>query len=113
VVKTARSRNVTIKLISAIYLAMGIGGLIYMLGLPGELRSLEVLISIVGSAPMILAGAGAFLNQRWPRYFAYPVSALFLVAVPIGTLIGGYMLYNLWQTRYTSAAPNNSLQRTH
>jgi len=84
------------------YLAMGIGGLVYMLGLPGQIRPMETILSIVGPAPMILAGAWAFLNQRWPRYFAYPGSALFLVAVPIGTLIGGFMLYNLGQTRHTS-----------
>jgi len=44
---------------------------------------------------IILAGVGAILRKPWGRWFAYIVSALFLLGVPIGTLLGGFMIYHL------------------
>lgn len=48
-------------------------------------------------APVLLtlAGAGAILRKRWGRWSCYFFSVLLLPGVPIGTLIGGMMLYHL------------------
>ncbi len=44
---------------------------------------------------MVVAGAGAMLRRAWGRWLGYLVSLPFLIAVPTGTLLGGYMIYHL------------------
>jgi len=44
---------------------------------------------------LILAGVGAILRKKWGRWSCYFFSAILLLGVPIGTLLGGLMLYHL------------------
>jgi hypothetical protein len=44
---------------------------------------------------LVLAAVGAILRKPWGRWSCYVVSALMLVGVPLGTIIGGLMIYNL------------------
>lgn len=49
------------------------------------------------SLPGIAAGLGLLWRQRWGRILAIVVSGLNLANVPIGTMVGGYALYVLFQ----------------
>ena len=70
-------------------------------GVPGNERQMA---GVVGSGVLIglfiaLAGALAYgyrTLQPWVKYAGTPVSMLGLLALPVGTLIHGYILYLLW-----------------
>ena len=67
----------------------------------------QAVLSIVGlatafflgalSVPGIVAGAGLLWRKNWGRILAIVISVLNLVNFPIGTLIGGYALFVLFQ----------------
>jgi hypothetical protein len=44
---------------------------------------------------LIVAAIGAILRKPWGRWSCYIVSVLMLPGVPLGTMIGGIMIYNL------------------
>jgi hypothetical protein len=44
---------------------------------------------------IIVAAAGTILRRSWGRYLCYFFSVLFLPGVPLGTIIGGLMIYQL------------------
>jgi hypothetical protein len=44
---------------------------------------------------LILAAVGAILRKPWGRWSCYVFSAIMLVGVPLGTIVGGLMIYNL------------------
>ena len=50
--------------------------------------------------PLLMAagGIGTLRRTRWGRWLSYVISAPFLPGVPVGTLIGGFMIWHL--TRY-------------
>jgi ribose/xylose/arabinose/galactoside ABC-type transport system permease subunit len=49
----------------------------------------------VGPGLLIVAGVGAILRKPWGRWLCYAVSALLVLGVPIGTIIGVLMIYHL------------------
>jgi len=67
------------------------------------------LIDAVSPALLALAGVGCILRLRWARWFAYLVSALFLIAIPIGTVLGALMIYHLtiFRDQFTPSSANN------
>lgn len=42
-----------------------------------------------------LAGVGAYMRMTWGRWTCYFFSAILLLGVPIGTILGGLMIYHL------------------
>jgi len=46
-------------------------------------------------ALLALGGLGAVLRRQWGRWLCYLFSVIFLLAVPIGTILGGLMIYHL------------------
>ena len=44
---------------------------------------------------LALAGVGAYFRQPWGRWMCYFFSVILLVGVPIGTILGGLMIYYL------------------
>ena len=44
---------------------------------------------------LIVAAAGAILRKSWGRWLCYAFSVLILPGVPLGTIIGGLMIYHL------------------
>jgi hypothetical protein len=44
---------------------------------------------------IIIAAAGAILRRPWGRWLCYAFSVLILPGVPLGTIIGGLMIYHL------------------
>jgi hypothetical protein len=42
-----------------------------------------------------LAGVGAYFRQTWGRWTCYFFSAILLLGVPIGTILGVLMIYHL------------------
>ena len=50
-------------------------------------------------AIIVLAGIGTLLKQNWGRRMSYVVSAIMLIGVPIGTLLGGFMIYYLTKSK--------------
>ena len=53
--------------------------------------------------PLILMAIsiGVIRKTRWGRWLAYPVSIFLLIGVPIGTVLGGFMIWHL--TKYRTA----------
>jgi hypothetical protein len=58
---------------------------------PLHLRPIDAL----SPALLTLAGIGAILRLRWGRWLAYAMSALILLGVPIGTVLGALMIHHL------------------
>ncbi len=58
---------------------------------PLHLRPIDPL----SPALLALAGVGAILRLRWGRWLAYLMSALILIGIPIGTVLGVLMIYHL------------------
>jgi hypothetical protein len=84
-----------------------IGGLLFTLltgigAVVGDAQALAIL-TVVGTAlallaiPGILAGYGLLKGYMWGRYLAIVVGIFNLVNFPIGTVIGVYTLYILFQ----------------
>jgi hypothetical protein len=44
---------------------------------------------------LIVAAVGAMLRRPWGRYLCYAFSLLLLPAAPLGTIMGGLMIYRL------------------
>ena len=83
------------------------GGLAGIVGMSGD-RDAEVAVPILGligtlifgflfvvSLPSVIAGWGLLQRQEWARILTIILSALNLVAFPIGTALGAYGLYVL------------------
>ena|SRR5690348_12369061 len=84
-----------IKVIAWIYLVLGTA-LASMALLHVQLAG-QQLGSLSAILPALLAfGAiGTLLRRQWGRYLSAFFSVILLFAVPIGTLLGGFMLYHL------------------
>jgi hypothetical protein len=50
---------------------------------------------------IVIAGIGILRRTHWGRWLGYIVSLPLLIGVPIGTIIGGYMIWQL--TKYRAA----------
>jgi hypothetical protein len=50
---------------------------------------------------VIIGAIGVLMRTRWGRWMTYPLSVFLLLAVPIGTLLGGFMIWHL--TKYRDA----------
>jgi hypothetical protein len=85
--------------ISIIYLFYGLGFLVAAIG-GAEVAGIKLEWSTDVWVPLIfvLAAIGTLRRTKWGRWMSYPMSILFLPGVPIGTLLGGFMLWHL--TRY-------------
>ena len=44
---------------------------------------------------LALGAVGTLLKRQWGRYLSYFFSVFLLIAVPIGTFLGAFMLYHL------------------
>jgi hypothetical protein len=60
-----------------------------------ELSGLDAIVP----ALLALSGFGVTRRWRWARWACYFFSVLLLAAVPIGTLLGGLMIYQLTRLR--------------
>ena len=49
----------------------------------------------VTPALLALAGLGAIFRKQWGRWSCYFFSVILLLGVPIGTILGGLMIYHL------------------
>ena len=49
----------------------------------------------VTPALLAVAGIGAILRKQWGRWSCYFFSVVLLLGVPIGTILGGLMIYHL------------------
>jgi len=62
---------------------------------------------------LIVAAVGAILRRPWGRWLCYAFSVLMLPGAPIGTIIGGLMIYHLTihrdQFRRSFRNPSNCL----
>jgi hypothetical protein len=84
------------------------GGVNAFVGFAGSGACIEVLehgfrayaasVLVVGIL-QLAAGIGFALANRWPRIVLWPLSVLYLPAFPIGTALGAYTLWVLYQTR--------------
>ena len=72
----------------------------------GELKAMGILGAIGGATalflcllalPGLLAGYGILNRKPWARVFGIVVGIIDLAAVPIGTVIGGYTLWILFE----------------
>jgi hypothetical protein len=52
-------------------------------------------IDAVVPALQVVAAIGAILRRPWGRWLCYVFSVLLLPGVPLGTIIGGLMIYQL------------------
>ena len=90
------------KAISVIYLLLGAALVIAVLsgaemsGIKLKWRSDIWLPSLI-----ILAAVGTLRRTKWGRWVSYLISCVLLLGVPIGTFLGGYMLWHL--TKYRAA----------
>lgn len=83
-------------LASFLFVAIAPFGLLF--GDPGAVGFFGVLGALIGgsvavvSLPGVIAGIGLIARRRWARTLAVVLSALALLHVPVGTLLGGATL---------------------
>jgi hypothetical protein len=56
-------------------------------------------------ALILAASVGVLRRARWGRWLAYVVSLPLLFGVPIGTILGGYMIWHLTKYRALFSKP--------
>jgi len=81
--------------IAWIYIVFGTGLVIacFAGGQIGQVRLSSV--DAVFPAVLILAAAGAIRRKSWARWLCYGFSVLILPGAPLGTIVGGLMIYHL------------------
>jgi predicted MFS family arabinose efflux permease len=99
-----------IKAISWFYLAFGL--VFVWLSLAGAQMAGQRLEPLTAVLPgiMALGALGTLRKKNWGRRISYFTSAVILIGVPIGTFIGGFMIYHLNRNKDLFMGP--SLERT-
>jgi hypothetical protein len=84
-----------IKVISVIYILIGLGVAMASMRraeIAGQqLEPLDAVVPVV----WIVGAVGTLLRKNWGRVASYIFSVVILFGVPIGTLLGGFMIYHL------------------
>jgi len=97
--------------ISWCYIALGVA-LLCACFLGGNVAGVRLQPEDAWFPGLLVVGAiGTILRQPWGRWLSYVFSILMLPGVPIGTIIGGLMIYHLtiyrdqfrWSSRASSA----------
>ena len=85
--------------IAVIYCAYGVSFLV-AIGLGANIGGID-LVWADAFLPVftIVVGLGVLYRTRWGRWLGYVVSIPLLLGVPIGTILGGYMIWHLTQYR--------------
>jgi len=76
--------------------------LVYLLVARTDLSSDELAPVMVGCGLIVLLGAaglGFVFDRRWSRFVLWPICTLLLLGFPIGTALGAYNLWVLYNTR--------------
>jgi len=85
--------------IAWMYVALGLALVVACLaGAQFEVQFGQIQLSAVDALfPLlvIVGGLGAILRKPWGRWLCYAFSVLILPGVPLGTIIGGLMIYHL------------------
>jgi hypothetical protein len=99
--KAKVARN--IRLICLLYVLFGLVG--FGVGVALLLSEIEasnfgqiMVVTIAGLCGFI-SGMGVLLRKKWGLVFCQIVSIFFLASIPIGTLLGGYVLLNINKLR--------------
>ena len=61
---------------------------------PFQLSAVDAFLPLL----LIVAAVGAILRKSWGRWLCYMFSVLMLLGAPLGTIIGGLMIYHLTST---------------
>jgi hypothetical protein len=101
-----QDRFSVIRVIACIYFALGITFFamsVLHVQLAGQRLGLQ---SAVLPALLALGAVGTLLRRPWGRYLSGFFSVILLIGVPIGTFLGGFMLYHLTRNKdlFTGAA---------
>ncbi|HEY0971592.1 MAG TPA: hypothetical protein VGE02_11550 [Gemmatimonadales bacterium] len=107
-----------VKVLGWIYLALGLFGLfgalmIMLLGMGGGMIAamedvtagliagggtmLVAIIAVVFSLPAVLTGWGLLTRRSWARPLAIVVGIVNLINIPLGTILGVYTLWAMFQ----------------
>ena len=73
--------------------------------------SILAFVGVYGVAH-IVGGLGCALEKRWGTLVLWPVCILDLIVFPLGTLMGGYSLYILYETRDQAGVSGRTLAIT-
>ncbi len=106
----------------ALFLLVGIVGLIFMGGigvLSGDVKATSILVfvGVIGllffsmlAIPGLVAGLGLLKRQAWARILAVVIGFLSLAAFPLGTALGIYTFFVLFQDEATAYFGGNQVQ---
>jgi hypothetical protein len=91
----------TTRFLAVLYMLFGSGFLI-AIAMHGSVQGIELgwpdaFLPVL----IVFAGIGVIRRTHWGRWLGYLVSLPLLVGVPIGTILGGYMIWQL--SRYRAA----------
>ncbi len=95
-------------LLGALFLALTMGGVAGIVGATAEPEEAAIAIPVLGiagtalaailfvfSLPSLITGYGLFNYKPWARIVGIVLSAISLINIPIGTVIGAYGLWVL------------------
>jgi hypothetical protein len=98
-------------LLAAMFLFLTMGGVAGIVGATAEPQDAAIAIPILGfvgtalaavlilfSVPSLITGYGLLKYKPWARVLGIVLSAISLIKIPIGTLIGAYGLWVLLNT---------------
>lgn len=88
-----------IKVISSIYFLIGAGFIVGIL-LESEIQGVRLgWVDAWFAIPLMVIAIGTIRRTKWGRWLMYFVSVISLAGVPIGTLLGWFMIWNLTKYR--------------
>ena len=86
--------------ISIIYFILG---LVIVIAVLNEVQINGIILNwkydLWGPIIIMIVALGTIRRTKWGRWFSYILSMIILIGVPIGTIIGGFMLWHLTKYR--------------
>jgi hypothetical protein len=96
--RTAGWLNVVVGLLGVVGIA-----LVLVTGSADPIPTVTVLVALGVPLLHVIGGTGLLRSRRWLRATLWPVSVIDLLAFPIGTALGAYNLWVLYNTRAPAA----------
>jgi len=106
--REARRWRSHFRIVGFLYAFLGVTALGLAFGYedrPHPLTPGDIAVALFGLLH-VAAGAAFALRIRWGRIPLWPLSVIYLFALPVGTALGGYTLRVLYHTRTNQPSPS-------
>ena len=94
-----------------VFVVLSLGGAIsgdpLAIQVTGGVASVVAGILVLSSLPGLIGGVGVLRGSEWAKYLTVVVSVLNILAIPLGTAVGGYTLWAFFADRKSVGAQHS------